>query len=253
MIKKFKGVLLCLLTILFVFALEACKEDTKELKGFTVSENNISVNVEESKKVKIKLNNNAEVADFNLTWTNKSMVSIDPGNGWNESGERYLTITGKALGESEITIEITSAGGKLFTETIKVEINIKELGNKIGKPIEDDILGYCYYKNIANGIKVCWRGKNNTGKTITMYKCRLYVFNSSGNLEAEEITGKYYADFTTTGPVKPGEELIIFGVVGYFKHCSKVLIGEITLHYEDGTSEIGLYGHYTTKYNSGIK
>lgn len=30
MIKKFKGVLLCLLTILFVFALEACKEDTKE-------------------------------------------------------------------------------------------------------------------------------------------------------------------------------------------------------------------------------
>lgn len=86
-----------------------------------------------------------------------------------------------------------------------------------------------------------------------MYKCRLYVFNSSGNLEAEEITGKYYADFTTTGPVKPGEELIIFGVVGYFKHCSKVLIDEITLHYEDGTSEIGLYGHYTTKYNSGIK
>lgn len=253
MIKKFKGVLLCLLTILFVFALEACKEGTKELTGFSVSENNISVNVDESKKVKIKLNDNAEVADFNLTWTNKSMVSIEPGNGWNESGERYLTITGKALGESVITIEITSAGGKLFTETIKVEINVKELGNKIGKPSDDDLFGYCYYKNSANGIKVCWRGKNNTGKTITKYKCRIYVFNSSGNLEAEELTGNYYTDFTTTGDVEPGKDLLIFSVVGYFKHCSKVLIGEITLYYEDGTSEIGLYGHSTIKYNSSIK
>ena len=72
-------------------------------------------------------------------------------------------------------------------------------------------------------------------------------------MEAEELTGNYYTDFATTGDVEPGKDLLIFSIVGYFKHCSKVLIGEITLYYEDGTSEIGLYGHSTIKYNSNIK
>ena len=113
--------------------------------------------------------------------------------------------------------------------------------------------GFCYYKNSADGIKVCWGGENLSEKTINYYTITIYFYNSVGDPAYSEITGKSSKSIKYVGPVAPGEDLIIFGIVDYVPVCSKVLIGEITLEYADGTSDTGWYGLSTTYKNSSLK
>ena len=113
--------------------------------------------------------------------------------------------------------------------------------------------GFCYYKNSVDGIKVCWGGENLSGKTINYYTVTVYFYNSVGDPAYSEITGESSKTIKYVGPVAPGEDLIIYGIVDYVPVCSKVVIGEITVEYADGTSDTGWYGWYTTYKNSAIK
>lgn len=135
----------------------------------------------------------------------------------------------------------------------KITIDMKTV---IGKPDEcstTSYFGFCYYKNSANGIKVCWGGENLSGKTINYYTVTIYFYNSVGDPAYSEITGKSSKTVKFVGPVKPNGDLLIYGIVDYVPVCSKVLIGEITVEYSDGTSDTGWYGWYTTYKNSAIK
>jgi len=113
--------------------------------------------------------------------------------------------------------------------------------------------GFCYYKNSVDGIKVCWGGENLSDKTINYYTVTVYFYNSVGDPAYSEITGKSSKTIKYVGPVAPGEDLLIFGIVDYVPVCSKVEIGEITVEYADGTSDTGWYGWSTTYKNSAIK
>ncbi len=125
----------------------------------------------------------------------------------------------------------------------------------VGSPNDCDSIsyfGFCFYKNSVDGIKVCWGGENLSGKTINYYTVTIYFLNAVGDPAYSEITGKSSKTLKYVGPVAPGADMLIFGVVDYVPACSKVVIGEITLEYADGTSDTGWYGWSTTYKNSAI-
>lgn len=130
-----------------------------------------------------------------------------------------------------------------------------DMTTKVGAPDDCSAIsyfGFCYYKNSADGIKVCWGGENLSGKTINYYTVTIYFKNSVGDPAYSEITGKDYKTIKYVGPVAPGEDLLIFSIVDYVPVCSKVIIGEIKLEYADGTTDYGWYGWSTTRRNSSI-
>jgi hypothetical protein len=156
------------------------------------------------------------------------------------------TTEGSALGHINVNGYCSRCGDK-------IEIDMKTV---VGNPNDcktTKYFGFCYYKNSADGIKVCWGGENLSGKTINYYTVTIYFYNSVGDPAYSEITGKSSKTIKYVGPIKPNGDLIIFGIVDYVPVCSKVVIGEITLEYSDGTSDTGWYGWSTTYRNSAIK
>ena len=157
------------------------------------------------------------------------------------------TTSGSELGHSK------GSDGYCTRCKIKLTIDMKTV---VGHPDEcstTSYFGFCFYKNSVDGIKVCWGGENLSGKTINYYTVTIYFYNSVGDPAYSEITGKSSKTIKYVGPVAPNKDLIIFSVVDYVPACSKVVIGEITLEYSDGTSDTGWYGWSTTRRNSSIK
>ena len=160
---------------------------------------------------------------------------------------RCQATEGEALGHKKGSDGYCTACGK------KVTIDMNTV---LGNPNEcktTSYFGFCYYKNTADGIKLCWGAENLSGKTINYYTVTIYFYNSVGDPAYSEITGKSSKTIKYVGPVAPGNDLIIYGIVDYVPVCSKVLIGEVTVEYSDGTSDSGWYGWYTTYKNSSIK
>ncbi len=154
---------------------------------------------------------------------------------------------GDALGHLDNGSGICSRCGE------KCTIDMKTV---VGNPNEcstTSFFGFSFYKNSADGIKVCWGGENLSGKTINYYTITIYFENSVGDPAYSEITGKSSKTIKYVGPVEPNNDLIIFGIVDYVPVCSKVIIGEITLEYSDGTTDTGWYGWSTTYKNSALK
>lgn len=149
---------------------------------------------------------------------------------------------GQALGHSDNGGTCSRCGKKLSID----------MNTKVGKPVETGF-GFCYYKNSADGIKLCWQAENISGKTVKYYTVTVYFYNSVDDPACSEITGKASKTIKVVGPVNPGETIVLFSIVDYVPTCRKVVIGEITLEYTDGTIDTGWYGHYTTKVNSFIR
>ena len=116
----------------------------------------------------------------------------------------------------------------------------------ISAPTNDYYLPFSFEKNSANGIKLCWMARNQSGKTINYYTVRLYFYNAVGDPAYDEITRMAYKDIKYVGPVLPNADLVIYTNVGYVPTCAKVVLGEIKLEYNDGTEENFWYGYYTT-------
>jgi hypothetical protein len=154
---------------------------------------------------------------------------------------------GKALGH------VKDSDGYCTRCNQKITIDMNTV---VGNPNEcatTKLFGFCFYKNSVDGIKVCWGGKNLSGKTVNYYSITIYFYNAVGDPAYSEHTGRSSKTIKYVGPVEPGQDLLIFGIVDYVPTCSKVLIGEITLEYSDGTSDTGWYGWYTTYRNSAIR
>ncbi len=154
---------------------------------------------------------------------------------------------GEALGHINNGSGICSRCGE------KCTIDMKTV---VGHPDECNTtryFGFCFYKNSADGIKLCWGGENLSGKTINYYTVTLYFYNAVGDPAYSEITGKSSKTIRYVGPIAPNKDLLIFGIVDYVPACSKVAVGEIVLEYSDGTTDSGWYGWATTYKNSSIK
>ena len=154
--------------------------------------------------------------------------------------------SGKALGHNK------GSDGYCTRCYQKVTIDMKTV---VGNPNEcktTKAFGFCYNKNSADGIKVCWGAENKSGKKINYYTITLYFYNAVDDPAYSEITGLSSKTIKYVGPVANGEDMLIFGIVDYVPTCSKVLVGEITLEYADGTTDTGWYGWYTTYKNTKI-
>jgi len=154
---------------------------------------------------------------------------------------------GSALGHSKNSSGYCSR----CKETIEVDME-----TLVGKPSECDTIsyfGFSYYKNSVDGIKLCWGGENLSGKTVNYYTITLYFYNRVGDPAYDEITGQSKKTLKYVGPIEPNEDFIIYDIVGYFPVGYKIVVGDITLEYADGTSDTGWYGYYTTTTNSALK
>ena len=186
-----------------------------------------------------------------------------------EEDTREIAATGHNLKEATCTAPMTCQNGCGYTVGNELgHINNKGVCDRCGEKISIDMktvvghpdeckttsfFGFCYYKNSADGIKVCWGGENLSGKTINYYTITIYFMNAVGDPAYSEITGKSSKTIRYVGPVEPNKDMIIFGIVDYVPTCSKIIIGEITLEYSDGTVDTGWYGYSTTYRNSNIK
>lgn len=157
------------------------------------------------------------------------------------------TTSGSALGHSKGSNNRCNR----CNESLTIDMN-----TKVGNPNDcktTDVFGFCFYQNSADGIKVCWGGENLSGKTINYYSVTVYFYNPVGDPAYSEITGESSKTIKYVGPVAPNKDILVFGIVDYVPACDKVVIGEITLEYADGTSDTGWYGWSTTYENSAIK
>ncbi len=127
-----------------------------------------------------------------------------------------------------------------------------DMKKRVSEP-KDGYFGFSYYKNSADGIKLCWQATNLSGKSIKYYTITLYFYNSVGDPAYSDITGKSSKTIKYVGPVAADGDLVIFGIVDYVPVCSKIVVGDIKLEYSDGTTESGWYGYYTTYKNSALK
>ena len=110
-----------------------------------------------------------------------------------------------------------------------------------------------YFKtNSVDGLQVRWTAYNNTNKTINYYTAKYYMFNSVWDL-AYDRWGKNNFSIKTVGPVKPGETIINYtseyeGEV-YDAPVEYIVLYEIFVEYNDGTSETIYYNHIGQEYS----
>lgn len=131
-----------------------------------------------------------------------------------------------------------------------------DMKTRVGSPNDcqrlKDLGGFSFGVNSANGVKVLWGGKNNSGKTINYYTVTLSFYDAVGGKLNSEITGLSTKRCKVVGPVAPGGDLMLLSLVDYVSACSEVQVVEIALEYSDGTKERGQYGWSTTYRNRSL-
>jgi len=162
-----------------------------------------------------------------------------PGHKW-ENATCTKAKTCSACGQTEGSALGHSSGsdGKCTRCGVKVTIDMK---TRISAPTEE--FASLRGMNSAGLIKLVWTADNNSGKTIKYYSVTVYYYNAVDDPAENDITGKTSYTVKYVGPVKPGESLLV-SEAGYCSIASKVVVGDITLEYMDGTTETGWYGYY---------
>lgn len=171
-------------------------------------------------------------------------------------------ITSYALnGYTMIPIEeLTMFGDVVYNDTLRsLFLNVSDMKSrssiqvieksKIGAPSASSYLisdgsGMGFYTNSANGIKLLWEGKNNTGKVINYYTCNFTMYNPVGDFAYDEIKHTPFVHVKYVGPINVGENLLVYSVIGYSHVCSKVVLTDIDVEYADKTKENISYGYF---------
>ena len=79
------------------------------------------------------------------------------------------------------------------------------------------------------------------GKTVKYYSVAIAVKNSVGDYCIDQITKEDVKWLKYVGPVAPGEDFIVFDIVGYYGAPHEIIIPLIELEYMDGTKEMVEY------------
>lgn len=101
--------------------------------------------------------------------------------------------------------------------------------------------------NSAGGIKLRFRGRNNSDKEIKYIRFNANLKNAVGDMISDKITQKTAVLVEITGPIKLGKSADFDDIIGYNSNCARVDIDDVTLVYTDGTSQTGQYNLYVTK------
>jgi len=144
------------------------------------------------------------------------------------------------------------SGNLSGSEQVLVEGNVSSAG-RISAPLPDEIMGgFCYAVNSADGVKVRWKATNLTGKTVKYYSVGIAVKNPVGDYCLDQITKEDVKWLKYVGPVAPGEDFIVFDIVGYYGAPHEIIIPLIELEYMDGTKEMVEYLYSTTEQHQRI-
>ncbi|WP_052429545.1 hypothetical protein [Paenibacillus borealis] len=114
-------------------------------------------------------------------------------------------------------------------------------GEGVGEPIE-----FKYSMNSADAIKLTWEAYNLTGKTINYYTAHISTYNPVGDPSYDQLSGKSNFLVKYVGPVGPDETLFIYSDFTYQNTLDRIIIDQLTLQYDDGTTETFDYGYETT-------
>lgn len=175
---------------------------------------------------------------------------------WTSSNNAVATVdaTGKVTAISKGTAIITATtvdGNKKANCTVTVKDKVVNKNTpKISAPIGEPILcpsGLGFLKDYADGIKVCWMAKNQTGKTINYYTVNISMYNPVGDPAYCEIKRSSKIPVNYVGPVLPNGTMVVYSTVAYSGTCSKIVIDSIQVKYSDGTSETIPYGYSGTE------
>lgn len=148
--------------------------------------------------------------------------------------------------------QVQDSGSPSGSEQVLVEGNVSSVG-RISAPLPDEIMGgFCYAVNSADGVKVRWKATNLTGKTVKYYSVGIAVKNPVGDYCIDQITKEDVKWLKYVGPVAPGEDFIVFDIVGYYGAPHEIIIPLIELEYMDGTKEMVEYLYSTTEQHQRI-
>lgn len=100
-----------------------------------------------------------------------------------------------------------------------------------------DPSGY-FEMNSANGVEITWGAKKTSQKTINYYTINYTFINPVGDLAYDEITDSAKRSKKFVGPIKIGECIIDYGIIGYVPACHTVRIDSVYLEFADGTTEL---------------
>ncbi|WP_088185861.1 cell wall-binding repeat-containing protein [Desulfosporosinus sp. FKA] len=142
----------------------------------------------------------------------------------------------KAYNDSNSSTSISTSNNQNNTTTT----SLTKISSPIGSILCPSGLGF--NRNSADGIKVYWMAKNQTGKIINYYTVNFSMYNAVGDPACDEINGNSKTRIKTVGPVPVNNNLIIYSIVSYNPTCSKIVIDSIDLQYADGTTETISYG-----------
>lgn len=119
--------------------------------------------------------------------------------------------------------------------------------SKISAPVSSVLIkgggGFGFCVNSVDGVKVLWQAKNNTGKYINYYTAYFSMYNPVWDPAPCQIKQTNRINTKTVGPVPPGENLIVFNIIGYSSVCRYVVLDKLYLEYSDGTTEWIDYGY----------
>lgn len=105
-----------------------------------------------------------------------------------------------------------------------------------------------FYLNSAGGIEFDFTAYNSSNKTIKYVRFNADLLNAVGDTAYDEITRKSYAPVEIIGPVAPGAKVSMKDeIIGYCDTLARIDIGDITIVYDDNSSETGSFNYYFEK------
>ena len=226
---QWKGFISGIVVTLLLGSLIISAAATAGRRTVNVDYNNIKVTLDGKQVNLVDANGNA-VEPFAINGTTYLPVRAVAGALGLEVGWDQATTT--VILSSEKTT--ASTNGPIGAPGVGVSIDTSVLGGPISATVD-----------YADGVKLLWIAKNNSGKTINYYTIHLAFYNPVGDPAYDEITRQATKAIRYVGPVAPGEDLVAYEIVTYSAVCSKITITEIDLVYSDGTKETVPYGYST--------
>lgn len=151
----------------------------------------------------------------------------------------FLSVLFTACSDANNVLETTTTTTKTTTTTITT--TQPEIDREDVLPSEPSEM--TFKMNSVGGIDVNWQHKYTGDKDIKYYTVTFHLYNSVGDEVYDEITNNAIKQVRVSGPVYPGDTLIVFtDALFYSQTCSKVQIDEIKFEYMDGTTAEFWYG-----------
>ena len=225
-----------------------------ERKHFTPESKPVDISAITVSKMSLTLHT-GETAELTASiWpeegTNKTVT-------WASSNPNIATVyngvvTARAIGTAEITV--TAINGKTATCPVTVTkvpsvsaptpIIYYNGTRSDHSKLYSDGSGFGFYRNSADGICVSWSAINQSGKTVNQYACFITMYDATGSLAYDTITGQSLSCVKVVGPVQNGDSLLLTNdIIGYSSTCTKIVMTRIYLQYSDGTTELVDYGY----------